>query len=41
MRRTAAGLPGPIAQVDRLATQLFQRGMSKNLNELKRIIEAS
>ena len=37
----SAGLPGPIGQLDGLATQLFKRGMRHNLNQLKRIIEAS
>jgi hypothetical protein len=40
-RISAAGLPGPIAHVDRLATQLFKRGMRQNLSKLKRIIEAA
>ena len=40
-RISSAGLPGPIARVDRLATQLFKRGMKQNLSELKRIIEAA
>ena len=35
------GLPGPVAHLDRLATQLFKHGMKQNLNELKRIVEAS
>jgi uncharacterized protein YndB with AHSA1/START domain len=34
-----AGLPGPMGQLDGLATQLFKRGMRHNLNQLKRIIE--
>lgn len=38
---SSAGLPGPIGQLDGLATQLFKRGMRHNLNQLKRIIEAS
>jgi uncharacterized protein YndB with AHSA1/START domain len=37
---SGAGLPGPIAHLDRLATQLFKHGMNQNLNELKRIVEA-
>jgi uncharacterized protein YndB with AHSA1/START domain len=35
------GLHGPAAHLDRLATQLFKHGMKQNLNELKRIVEAS
>jgi uncharacterized protein YndB with AHSA1/START domain len=38
---TSAGLPGPIGQLDKVATQLFKRGMRRNLNQLKHIIEAS
>jgi uncharacterized protein YndB with AHSA1/START domain len=38
---SSAGLPGPMGQLDGLATQLFKRGMRHNLNQLKRIIEAS
>jgi uncharacterized protein YndB with AHSA1/START domain len=38
---SGAGLPGPIGRLDGLATQLFKRGMRHNLNQLKRIIEAS
>ena len=40
-RISSAGLPGPLARVDSLATQLFKRGMKQNLSELKRIIEAA
>jgi uncharacterized protein YndB with AHSA1/START domain len=40
-RISPAGLPGPVARVDPLATQLFKRGMKQNLNELKRTIEAT
>jgi uncharacterized protein YndB with AHSA1/START domain len=40
-RISAAGLPGPVARVDRLATQLFKRGMRQNLNDLKWTIEAT
>jgi uncharacterized protein YndB with AHSA1/START domain len=40
-RISSAGLSGPIARVDSLATQLFKRGMKQNLGELKRIIEAA
>jgi uncharacterized protein YndB with AHSA1/START domain len=38
---SSAGLPGPMGKLDGLATQLFKRGMRHNLNQLKRIIEAS
>ena len=38
---SSAGLPGPMGHLDELATQLFKRGMRDNLNQLKRIIEAS
>jgi uncharacterized protein YndB with AHSA1/START domain len=40
-RISSAGLSGPLARVDTLATQLFKRGMKQNLSELKRIIEAA
>ena len=38
---TGAGLPGPIARVDALATKLFKRGMGDNLQRLRQLIEAS
>jgi uncharacterized protein YndB with AHSA1/START domain len=38
---TGAGLPGPIAHNDALATQAFKRGMGDNLQQLRRLIEAS
>jgi uncharacterized protein YndB with AHSA1/START domain len=38
---SSAGLPGPAAHLDRLATQLFKQGMKQNLYELKRILEAA
>ena len=38
---SGAGLPGPAAHVDRLATQLFKQGMKQNLYELKRSLEAA
>ena len=38
---TGAGLPGPIARIDALATQAFKRGMGDNLRQLRRLIEAS
>ncbi len=40
-RISAAGLPGPIGRLDRVATQLFRRGMRQNLRQLKLIVEAS
>lgn len=40
-RISSSGLPGPLAGVDGLATRLFKRGMRQNLDELKRIIEAT
>jgi uncharacterized protein YndB with AHSA1/START domain len=40
-RISGAGLPGPGGHLDALATQLFKRGMRRNLHELKRVIEAS
>lgn len=40
-RITGAGLPGPIAHIDALATQAFKRGMGENLRQLRRLIEAS
>jgi uncharacterized protein YndB with AHSA1/START domain len=40
-RISSAGLPGPMGQLDGVATQLFKRGMRQNLNQLKRIVEAS
>jgi Polyketide cyclase / dehydrase and lipid transport len=36
---TGAGLPGPIARVDSLTTQLFKRGMRANLQRLSALIE--
>lgn len=38
---TGAGLPGPIARIDTLATQAFKRGMRDNLQRLRQLIEAS
>lgn len=38
---SGTGLPGPLAQLDGVATHLFKRGMRRNLMTLKRIIEAS
>jgi hypothetical protein len=38
---TGAGLPGPIARIDALATQAFKRGMGDNLQQLRRLIEAA
>jgi uncharacterized membrane protein len=40
-RITGAGLPGPIARIDALATQLFKRGMGENLQRLRELIESS
>jgi uncharacterized protein YndB with AHSA1/START domain len=38
---SGAGLPGPVARVDPLATQLFKRGMRQNLDKLRQVVEAS
>jgi uncharacterized membrane protein len=40
-RITGDGLPGPLAHVDVLVTQLFKRGMGENLRTLSALIEAS
>ena len=40
-RITGDGLPGPLAHVDVLVTQLFKRGMGENLRKLKQLIESS
>ena len=40
-RITGEGLPGPLAHIDALATQLFKRGMAENLRALRRLIEGS
>jgi Polyketide cyclase / dehydrase and lipid transport len=40
-RITGEGLPGPLAHVDVLVTQLFKRGMGDNLRKLRQLIEAS
>jgi uncharacterized protein YndB with AHSA1/START domain len=40
-RISGAGLPGPIAHLDPLTTQLFKHGMRRNLAELKRVIEST
>ncbi|HTE45886.1 MAG TPA: SRPBCC family protein [Gemmatimonadaceae bacterium] len=40
-RITGDGLPGPLAHIDLLVTQLFKRGMGDNLREFSRLIEAS
>jgi hypothetical protein len=40
-RITGDGLPGPLAHVDVLLTQLFKRGMGDNLRRLGQLIEAS
>lgn len=37
-RITGEGLPGPLAHVDALTTQLFKRGMGDNLRKLKQLI---
>ena len=36
---SAVGLPGPTAVLDPLATQLFKRGMTRNLSVLKQLVE--
>jgi uncharacterized protein YndB with AHSA1/START domain len=38
---TGEGLPGPLAHVDVLVTQLFKRGMGDNLRELSQLVERS
>ena len=38
---TGDGLPGPLAHVDVLVTQLFKRGMGDNLRKLSQLIEMS
>jgi uncharacterized protein YndB with AHSA1/START domain len=40
-RITGTGLPGPVARLDPVATQLFKRGMGHNLRRLVQLIEAS
>jgi uncharacterized protein YndB with AHSA1/START domain len=39
-RITTAGLTGPAAHIEPLATQLFKRGMKHNLDVLKALVEA-
>lgn len=38
-RISAAGLPGPAGRLDPLASLLFTRGMRRNLQQLKRLVE--
>ena len=38
-RISAAGLPGPAGRLDPLASLLFARGMRRNLQQLKRLVE--
>jgi uncharacterized membrane protein len=40
-RITGEGLPGPLAHLGPLTTQLFKRGMGDNLRRLKGLIESS
>jgi hypothetical protein len=40
-RITGEGLPGPLAHVDTLVTQLFKRGMGENLRQLSQLIETA
>jgi hypothetical protein len=40
-RITGDGLPGPLAHVDSLVTQLFKRGMGDNLRKLGKLVEMS
>jgi uncharacterized protein YndB with AHSA1/START domain len=40
-RITGEGLPGPLARIDVLVTQLFKRGMGDNLRKLSELIETS
>jgi hypothetical protein len=40
-RITGEGLPGPLAHIDVLSTQLFKRGMGENLRQLRGLILAS
>jgi uncharacterized protein YndB with AHSA1/START domain len=37
-RISAEGLPGPIAHLDGVATQLFKRGMQRNLRTLEHLL---
>lgn len=37
-RISAEGLPGPVAHLDGVATQLFKRGMQRNLRALDRLL---
>ena len=37
-RISAEGLPGPIAHLDSVATQLFKRGMQRNLRTLEHLL---
>jgi hypothetical protein len=38
---SSAGLPGPLAHLDAIATSAFKRGMQRNLEELKRHVEST
>jgi hypothetical protein len=40
-RITGEGLPGRLARIDVLVTQLFKRGMGDNLRKLSELIETS
>jgi uncharacterized protein YndB with AHSA1/START domain len=39
-RISGAGLPGPVAHLGAVATQLFKRGMKRNLDLLKGLVES-
>jgi len=39
-RISSEGLPGPAARLDAVATQLFERGMQRNLRRLERLLSA-
>ena len=39
-RISSTGLAGPISRHDTIATQLFKRGMARNLDALKEIVES-
>jgi len=37
---SSAGLPGPLAYLDGVATRAFKHGMQRNLEELRRLVES-
>jgi hypothetical protein len=38
---SSAGLPGPLARLDGVATQAFKRGMQHNLERLQHLVEST